>query len=112
MSGQDPIAPGGHERVQILTAHDAKGLEFDLVFVAGLEEGLFPHYHAASTAQGLRDERRLCYVGVTRARRALVLTYARTRNGRPVLPSRFLRSLPPDCVSRQMPAWAALHTTD
>ena len=100
MSGQDPIAEHGHERVQILTVHDSKGLEFDLVFFVGVEEGLLPHFNGAASQRGLIDERRLCYVGLTRARKALVLTYVRTRNGRPVLPSRFLRGLPAECITR------------
>jgi DNA helicase-2/ATP-dependent DNA helicase PcrA len=105
MSGQDPIAAHGHERVQLMTVHDSKGLEFELVFFVGVEEGLLPHYNAADSQRGLLDERRLCYVGLTRARKALVLTYARTRNGRPALPSRFLRGLPVDCISRAAPSW-------
>ncbi len=104
MRGEDPLA-AVPTRVQLLTAHDAKGLEFDWVFFVGLEEGLLPHYNASQSQGALLDERRLVYVGLTRARHQLVLSYARTRNGRPVLPSRFLRGLPADCLSRSVPEW-------
>ena len=106
MSGQDPLTSVGRERVQVMSLHDAKGLEFKLVFVAGLEEGRIPHYYDQDSRRGLEEERRLCYVGFTRATDALCLTYARQRNGRDVAPSRFLQGLPPAVFTRLPPDWS------
>ncbi|HZU12777.1 MAG TPA: UvrD-helicase domain-containing protein [Chloroflexota bacterium] len=72
----DEPARGG---VALMTLHAAKGLEFDVVFLAGLEEGLLPHRRALDRPGGVEEERRLCYVGMTRARRRLALTHAYTR---------------------------------
>ncbi len=84
--------------VQLMTLHSAKGLEFPLVFLCGCEEGLFPHYMTMDDPKGLEEERRLCYVGMTRAMQQLFLTYAETRrlHGKEVYhrPSRFLREIP------------------
>jgi len=90
--------------VTLMTLHNAKGLEYDAVFVIGCEEGLFPH--ARSLEEGnLEEERRLCYVGMTRARRLLQLTYARRRMlygvGEASIPSRFLGELPDELVERE-----------
>src|SRR3989441_4585002 len=82
-----------------MTVHMAKGLEWPVVTLAGLEDGLFPLARAAGEPGGLEEERRLCYVGLTRAREKLYLSWARTRyrNGRLELSesSRFLEALPP-----------------
>jgi DNA helicase-2/ATP-dependent DNA helicase PcrA len=84
--------------VQLMSLHSAKGLEFDLVFIVGLEEGLFPSMQSLEEAGRLEEERRLCYVGITRARRKLYLTYAESRRlyGKDNYPrpSRFLREIP------------------
>lgn len=90
---------GAHQdAVQLMTVHAAKGLEFDTVFITGLEEGLFPHENALTEVDGLEEERRLMYVAITRARRRLYLTHARMRrlHGQPRygLPSRFLEEIP------------------
>jgi DNA helicase-2/ATP-dependent DNA helicase PcrA len=89
--------------VQLMTLHSAKGLEFPLVFLAGLEEGLFPHRMSAEEPGRLEEERRLCYVGVTRAMSSLYLTYAETRRLHGVdtynRPSRFLLEIPTELVS-------------
>ena len=89
--------------VTLMTIHNAKGLEFDTVLITGLEEGLFPHVRS-DTPEALEEERRLFYVGLTRARRTLVLTHAESRamhGGRDYrLPSRFLGEIPPDCPGR------------
>lgn len=71
----------GHEEsaVQLMTLHSAKGLEFPFVFICGLEEGLFPHHFSRENPQALEEERRLCYVGITRARQKLYLTFAERR---------------------------------
>ena len=77
--------------VALMTLHNAKGLEFPLVFLTGLELGLFPHSRSANSEAALEEERRLCYVGMTRARKRLILTWASsgavsaaaTRNVRP-----------------------------
>ena len=84
--------------VQLMTLHAAKGLEFHAVFLVGLEEGLFPHQRAMEGGEMLEEERRLCYVGMTRAQRQLTLTYAEQRRihglERLMTPSRFLGELP------------------
>ncbi len=91
-------------RVALLTVHSSKGLEFDVVFLAGLEEGLFPHSQSSNSKADLEEERRLCYVGMTRARRKLYLSWSRfRRNFGPVadmasLPSRFLSEIPLELV--------------
>ncbi len=91
-------------RVALLTVHSAKGLEFDVVFLAGLEEGLFPHSQSRDAKEDLEEERRLCYVGMTRARRKLYLTWAPFRRsfgpeaGKSSLPSRFLNEVPEELV--------------
>jgi DNA helicase-2/ATP-dependent DNA helicase PcrA len=75
----DNQAEAGQDAVQLMTIHAAKGLEFDAVFITGLEEGLFPHENALSDADGLEEERRLMYVAITRARQRLYLTFSQTR---------------------------------
>ena len=91
-------------RVTLMTLHAAKGLEFPLVFLAGLEEGLFPHSRTLSSPEELEEERRLCYVGMTRAMDSLVLSRAhyRRRYGydapEPTIPSRFLEEVPAQLV--------------
>lgn len=86
------------ECVQLMTLHSAKGLEFPLVFLCGLEEGLFPHHMSQEEPGRLEEERRLCYVGMTRAMKKLYLTYAEIRrlhgNESYHRPSRFLREIP------------------
>ena len=88
--------------VQLMTLHSAKGLEFPLVFMVGLEEGLFPSQQSVDDAGRLEEERRLCYVGMTRAMSVLYLTYAESRRlyGRETMarPSRFLREIPAEHV--------------
>ncbi len=75
----DNQAQAGQDAVQLMTVHAAKGLEFDCVFITGLEEGLFPHENSLSSVEGLEEERRLMYVAVTRARKRLYLSHAQTR---------------------------------
>ncbi|OQX40245.1 MAG: DNA helicase II, partial [Candidatus Sedimenticola endophacoides] len=88
--------------VQLMTLHSAKGLEFPLVFLAGLEEGLFPHSMSSEDPERLEEERRLCYVGMTRAMRQLYITYAESRrlHGQESYsrPSRFLREIPGELI--------------
>jgi ATP-dependent DNA helicase UvrD/PcrA len=102
-------------RVTLMTLHAAKGLEFPLVFLAGLEEGLFPHSRTLSSPEELEEERRLCYVGMTRAMNTLILTRAhyRRRYGADVpemsIPSRFLEEVPPQLIENlgsRNPAWS------
>jgi len=88
--------------VQLMTLHSAKGLEFPLVFVGGVEEGLFPHSMSAEDPQRLEEERRLCYVGMTRAMAQLYLTHAESRrlhgSESYPMPSRFLREIPAELI--------------
>lgn len=89
--------------VQMMTLHSAKGLEFPLVFIAGVEEGLFPHQMSLEEPGRLQEERRLCYVGITRAMKKLYLTFADSRRlyGREVYhrPSRFIREIPKEYLN-------------
>jgi ATP-dependent DNA helicase UvrD/PcrA len=88
----------GHDALQMMTVHSAKGLEFDVVFMTGLEEGLFPHEQSVTEREGLEEERRLAYVAITRARHRLYLSHAQTRmlhgQTRYNIPSRFLEEIP------------------
>ncbi len=89
-------------RVSLMTLHTAKGLEYPAVFVVGLEEGIFPHFRSLSEPSELEEERRLFYVGITRARRHLAISHAwsRTTWGRtqPAMPSRFVTEVPSHLV--------------
>jgi DNA helicase-2/ATP-dependent DNA helicase PcrA len=93
--------------VQMMTLHSAKGLEFPVVFLAGMEDGLFPHQRSVADLAGLEEERRLCYVGMTRAMRQLYITYAEQRRLYGVdtygQPSRFITELPADLVEEIRP---------
>ena len=93
--------------VQLMTLHSAKGLEFPLVFLVGLEDGLFPSQKSTEEPGRLEEERRLAYVGITRARTRLVLTYAESRRLHGVemysRPSRFLREIPPQLLHEVRP---------
>ncbi|MDR1275261.1 MAG: exodeoxyribonuclease V subunit gamma [Candidatus Accumulibacter sp.] len=119
-SGADPLAAflayaslesGEHqagerdEAVQLMTVHAAKGLEFDEVFITGLEEGLFPHENSAADRDGLEEERRLMYVAITRARKKLYFSYARARmlhgQTRYGLPSSFLDEIPENLLKKR-----------
>ena len=94
----DNQAQAGQDAVQLMTVHASKGLEFDAVFITGLEEGLFPHENSLSDFEGLEEERRLMYVAITRARQRLYLCHAQTRllhgQTRYNVRSRFLEELP------------------
>jgi DNA helicase-2/ATP-dependent DNA helicase PcrA len=98
-------------RVWMLTLHSAKGLEFPVVILAGLEEGLFPHSRSAEDDEELEEERRLCYVGMTRARSRLVLTGAARRRVfgeyKSSEPSRFIDEVPAELVDRVMPSFSS-----
>ncbi len=91
-------AQDGQDALQLMTVHSAKGLEFDAVFITGMEEGLFPHENSAQEKEGLEEERRLMYVAITRARKRLYVSYAQTRmlhgQTRYNIQSRFLDELP------------------
>lgn len=92
----------GDDALQLMTVHSAKGLEFNVVFISGLEEGLFPHENSKLEDKGMEEERRLMYVAVTRARTRLYLTFAQTRmlhgQTRYNLPSSFLDEVPQELV--------------
>jgi DNA helicase-2/ATP-dependent DNA helicase PcrA len=103
---------GNDEGVTLMTLHTAKGLEWPVVVLTGMEHGLFPLARAEEQPDGLEEERRLCYVGLTRAKDKLYLTWARARRRggelRPGIPSRFLKALPPNIVEerRTTSLWA------
>jgi DNA helicase-2/ATP-dependent DNA helicase PcrA len=108
----DNQAQAGQDAVQLMTVHAAKGLEFDCVFITGMEEGLFPHENAMSDRDGLEEERRLMYVAITRARQRLYLSHSQTRmlhgQTRYNMKSRFFDELPEACLkwlTPQQPAW-------
>jgi DNA helicase-2/ATP-dependent DNA helicase PcrA len=94
----DHQAAEGQDALQLMTVHSAKGLEFNAVFMSGLEEGLFPHEQSVMEKNGLEEERRLAYVAITRARQRLYLSFAQTRmlhgQTRYSLASRFLEEIP------------------
>ena len=101
----------GQDALQLMTMHSAKGLEFDTVFVSGLEEGLFPHEQSLLEKDGTEEERRLMYVAITRARKRLYLSFAQTRmlhgQTRYNLPSRFLDEIPQALLKWLTPRFAA-----
>jgi len=94
----DNQAQAGQDAIQLMTVHSAKGLEFDAVFITGIEEGLFPHEQSLSDADGVEEERRLMYVAITRARKRLYLSFSQTRmlhgQTRYNVKSRFFDELP------------------
>jgi DNA helicase-2/ATP-dependent DNA helicase PcrA len=98
----DNQAQVGQDALQLMTVHAAKGLEFDAVFITGLEQGLFPHESSAQERDGLEEERRLMYVAITRAKKRLYLSFAQTRmlhgQTRYNTKSRFLDELPPESL--------------
>jgi len=108
-------AGAGEDALQLMTVHSAKGLEFDAVFLGGLEEGLFPHDNSLNEDGGIEEERRLMYVAITRARKRLYLSYAGSRmlHGQPRygIVSRFVEEIPAELckwiVLPDKPAWAA-----
>ena len=117
-SGEEQ-ASEGEDLVSLMTLHSAKGLEFPVVFVCGVEEGLFPHSRSSDDPEKLEEERRLCYVGMTRAKRKLCMSYAESRrlyggSDRYSTPSRFLRELPRERIEEvrlrgtvSRPGWRA-----
>lgn len=102
LESSDEQADAYDDCVQLMTLHAAKGLEFPVVFLAGCEEELFPHYLTLHDPKAVEEERRLCYVGMTRAMRKLYMTYAEVRrmHGKEAYhrPSRFLREIPVELV--------------
>jgi DNA helicase-2/ATP-dependent DNA helicase PcrA len=104
LSEADEEAGTRNAKVWMMTMHAAKGLEFPLVVIAGLEEGLFPHSRSSEDQEELEEERRLCYVGMTRAQSQLILTSAARRRVfgeyQATDPSRFLDEIPPELVER------------
>lgn len=98
----DNQAQVGQDAIQLMTVHAAKGLEFDAVFIGGLEEGLFPHENSAKEESGVEEERRLMYVAITRARKRLYMTFSQTRmlhgQTRYNMKSRFFDELPEESI--------------
>lgn len=97
----------GQTAVSLLTLHASKGLEFPVVFLVGLEQGLFPNFRSLDDPNALEEERRLCYVGITRAQEQLYLTHARERrlygSREPAISSQFLTELPEELLSSRQP---------
>jgi DNA helicase-2/ATP-dependent DNA helicase PcrA len=110
----DNMAQAGQDAIQLMTVHSAKGLEFDCVFITGMEEGLFPHENSLSDRDGLEEERRLMYVAITRARHRLYLSHSQTRmlhgQTRYNLKSRFFDELPEACLKWLTPPRVAAPT--
>ncbi|MGH7806910.1 MAG: 3'-5' exonuclease, partial [Thermodesulfobacteriota bacterium] len=106
-SVEEPIS----DSVKLMTLHNGKGLEFSVVFLVGMEEDLFPHVNVKDDEAALQEERRLCYVGMTRAKEHLYLTAARFRflwgGARLMRPSRFLNEIPPEYIQTLNPKPAA-----
>ena len=105
-SGEDQ-ADAWEDSVQMMTLHSAKGLEFPVVFLCGMEDGLFPHQRSITDVDGLEEERRLCYVGMTRAMKQLYLSYAEQRRLHGAdsygTPSRFIKEVPPEFIEEVRP---------
>jgi DNA helicase-2/ATP-dependent DNA helicase PcrA len=101
-SDLDNLDEQQQSKVSLMTLHSSKGLEFPIVFVVGLEQGLFPNYRSLEDPKAIEEERRLCYVGITRAQERLFLSYARERrlygSREPASPSLFLGELPKDLL--------------
>jgi DNA helicase-2/ATP-dependent DNA helicase PcrA len=113
LSEADEESGSRDARVWLMTLHAAKGLEFPTVVIAGLEEGLFPHSRAGEDDDEIEEERRLCYVGMTRAQTNLVLTSAARRRVfgeyQGTQPSRFLDEIPAELVERIAPSWTSAY---
>ena len=111
LSEADEESGSREARVWLMTMHAAKGLEFPLVVIAGMEEGLFPHSRAGEELEDIEEERRLCYVGMTRAQSVLVLTSAARRRVfgeyQGTQPSRFLDEIPAALVDHVAPTWSS-----
>jgi DNA helicase-2/ATP-dependent DNA helicase PcrA len=107
----DNQAQAGEDAIQLMTVHASKGLEFDCVFISGLEEGLFPHENSMNDYEGLEEERRLMYVAITRARKRLYITHSQTRmlhgQTRYNIRSRFFDELPEHTLKWLTPARGA-----
>ncbi len=107
----DNQAQAGQDAIQLMTVHASKGLEFDCVFITGMEEGLFPHENSMNDYDGLEEERRLMYVAITRARRRLYLSHSQTRmlhgQTRYNIKSRFFEELPEHTLKWITPARSA-----
>jgi DNA helicase-2/ATP-dependent DNA helicase PcrA len=119
----DNMAQAGQDAIQLMTVHSSKGLEFDAVFITGMEEGLFPHENSLSDRDGLEEERRLMYVAITRARKRLYLSHSQSRmlhgQTRFNLKSRFFEELPETCLKWLTPknqnfgrSWSAQSGSD
>ena len=110
----DNMAQAGQDAIQLMTVHSAKGLEFDCVFITGMEEGLFPHENSLSDRDGLEEERRLMYVAITRARKRLYLSHSQTRmlhgQTRYNLKSRFFDELPEEALKYLTPQRQAMRS--
>ncbi len=115
VADSDQIPDESEGQITLMTLHTAKGLEFDVVFLTGCEEGLFPHQRAVTQPDELAEERRLAYVGITRARQRLYLTLANTRTmfGKPEahLPSRFLDEIPDELVDMRVETGSVTDST-
>ena len=114
IAGSDELGDDGSQ-VSLMTMHIAKGLEFPAVFMVGMEDGIFPHFRSLGDPVELEEERRLCYVGITRAERFLFVSHAWSRmlwgNMSSNIPSRFLNEIPPELI-RDVGSGAAVYGSD
>jgi DNA helicase-2/ATP-dependent DNA helicase PcrA len=106
----------GQKAVSLMTLHSAKGLEFPVVFLVGMEQGLLPHTRSLDDPEALEEERRLCYVGITRAQERLYLSYARERRlwgeRSPAISSQFLKELPKELLSSKIDVGVRSNSTN
>lgn len=97
------VQSGASDAVTLMTIHSAKGLEFPYVFIAGLEEGTFPHQNSLNSPEEIEEERRLMYVAMTRAKEHLTISYSKSHRYKQFLPaqkSRFIDEIPNECIDK------------
>lgn len=116
VDSDQPVGGSSTGAVQMMSLHSAKGLEFGVVFLVGMEDGLLPHSHSLFEADGIEEERRLCYVGITRAKKQLYFSYTRSRYQYGArtssIPSRFLQDVPAHLMKYDQPHHSSHRSTN